>query len=406
MVKFEFNGKPFNPKSFEESLLKAVMTQAAEKVSERISSIRLPETGEFPTVVVSAKALNDIQLRVEGSPELLALVKERMEVNSEEDDQGEKMTEQITRNPKVFLSYANEDRDAAQKVAEALQAQGIDTWWAEWCISSGDSLRQKIDVGLGECTHFLVLLTPMALTKPWVNQEMDAGLVRKLREKAKFIPLRLGLKPDKLPPLLSGMLAPSIDDWAAGIEQLIGDIYEVTKKPLLGNPPRAVQASTSVTGYSAAASAVAKYFVEHTRHARKFDPMISVDELAESCGLSKDDTLDAIHELRGMVNARHSQDAYPEAELFATCDRFWMSWSPADDALRLATDMMNIESFPTSPNQIGERYVWEPRRLNPAMAYLINRNCVRHLDAFDGGPWLTVRIQRTDETRRFVKSRN
>jgi hypothetical protein len=49
--------------------------------------------------------------------------------------------------PKVFLSYAFEDTALADKIANTLQQNGIDTWWAGWCIRAGDSIRQRIDEG-------------------------------------------------------------------------------------------------------------------------------------------------------------------------------------------------------------------------------------------------------------------
>ena len=49
---------------------------------EPVGAVRHPETGEFPTIVVSATSLEDMKLRVEGSPELLALVNERLELTS------------------------------------------------------------------------------------------------------------------------------------------------------------------------------------------------------------------------------------------------------------------------------------------------------------------------------------
>jgi hypothetical protein len=170
MIKLEFNGKPFEPRTFEDAIMKQVMEAAAEQLRERIGTIRHPETGEFPTIVVSGTSLDNLMLRVEGSPELLALVNERMGLTSDEPLES-KIVDGDEAPPKVFLSYAWEDRELASVIAERLQANGIDTWWAEWCLSAGDSLRQKIDEGLSDCTHFLVLLTPMALTKPWVNQE-------------------------------------------------------------------------------------------------------------------------------------------------------------------------------------------------------------------------------------------
>ena len=72
----------------------------------------------------------------------------------------------MTSAPKVFLSFAFEDMALAGKIAHTLQAGGVDTWWAEWCISAGDSIRQRIDDGLQGCTHFVVLLTPNSIEKP------------------------------------------------------------------------------------------------------------------------------------------------------------------------------------------------------------------------------------------------
>ena len=118
----------------------------------------------------------------------------------------------------------------AERIAKALIAVGIDTWWAEWEIQPGDSLRQKIDEGIGGCTHFLVLLTPNSVKKPWANAEMDAGFLRKILERARFIPLRAnGLKPSELPPLLQGLLSPTIED-ESDIRELVNAIYEVSKK--------------------------------------------------------------------------------------------------------------------------------------------------------------------------------
>ena len=38
--------------------------------------------------------------------------------------------------PKVFLSFAFDDQPLAKRIAHTLQANGIDTWWEEWCIAT------------------------------------------------------------------------------------------------------------------------------------------------------------------------------------------------------------------------------------------------------------------------------
>jgi hypothetical protein len=49
---------------------------------------------------------------------------------------------------------------------------------------------------------------------------------------------------------------------------------------------------------------------------------------------------------------------------------------------------------------------WPARRLNPALAYLCVRGLVRDVRAMDGTDFLAYRIDRTEATRRFVKSRS
>lgn len=402
MIRFEFNGKPFKPGDLEQLVLKAAMEAFAEHVKQQIGSIRHPETGEFPTIVVMGDNIGSLSCKVEGSSELLDLVKERL---GDDDEVALVKTQDVP--PQAFLSYGWEDYDFAEKVAHALQANGIDTWWAEWCISSGDSLRQKIDEGLGGCTHFIVLLTPTSLSKPWVNQEMDAGLVRKISDQGKFIPLRHNLPADKLPPLLSGMLSPDLSDFDEGIKQLINDIHGVVRKPPLGAPPEAVaEVVQTETGYSAAASKVAKLFVDKTEHALFADPQMMVTEIAATTGLSEDDVEDALYELGSLVKVSHG-NVLVNDELFATFDKFWKPWAPSEDALKIAADIVNDANFPGSLKEIAALYGWEARRINPAVAYLINRDAIRSSKVLGASPWLVPWVQPKDgATRRFVKSRN
>lgn len=400
MIKFTLNGRAIRPDDIADALMKAAVESVANQMRERLNAVRHPETGEFPTVVISGESLETLSFRVEGSPELLALVRERLGPDSMD---GLNVVESERRRPpKAFLSYAWEDRDLAEAIASALQAGGIDTWWAGWSLGPGDSLRQKIDEGLADCTHFIVLLTPQSVSKPWINQEMDAGLVRKLEERVRFIALRHDLPAGALPPLLKGMISPAIDSPDADLRQLINDIHGVSRKPVLGAPPPVTGSPN--TGYSAAASAVAKVFVDDTRTAVFGDPQRTLSELAQRTGLSVDDIKDAVHELGSMVQESFDR-VLPRDELFATFDRFWKEWHPAEDALRLAADLVNDDGFPGSTPKIAERYGWPPRRINPAIAYLVNRAVIMNSKALGTQPWITAWVQKTDATRRFVRSR-
>ena len=402
MITFEIGGRRVKPENIADALEAAMLEAIAGQIREKVGSIRDPETGEFPTIVVRGDDLDNLQFHVEGSQKVIDMVRERLGVESEEEVVDEPQPDEP---PRAFLSYTSDDAELAKRVAGKLQSSGIETWWDHWCISTGDSLRQKIDEGLGECTHFLVLLTPQSIGKPWVNQEMDAGLVRKLRDECTFMPVRFGLQASALPPLLSGMHAPEIKA-DEDIAQLVNDIHGISRKPPLGPSPhaQALEVATQ-TGYSAAANTVARYFVETTKFGRFGDPMIDVEPLAEATGLTNDDTKDALYELSGFFKDTKIH-ALVQASLFTEFDRHWKPWDPREDALKLAADIMNDENFPAESKAIAEVYDWEPRRLNPAATYLHERDMLIDYKVL-GHPEFELHriVGKPDELRRFLKSR-
>jgi len=400
VIKFSMGGKALDPRDFKDALMASVLEGVREELRGKLGNIRDPDTGEFPTIVIRGDSLDDLKIQVEGSPALVALVNERLGGETMGEPEGA-----TNPNPRVFLSYTSDDVEIARRVAEALEAAGIEVWWDKWCIAAGDSLRRKIDEGIGGCTHFLVLLTPRSINKPWVNQEMDAGLVRKLNDQCRFLPIRHELPPSELPPLLSGIASASISA-DADIAQLINDIYGVTRKPPRGQAPATVQSGQAVkTGYSTAANAIARYFVEGTKDALFGDPMPEVDELAAAVGLSVEDTEDAIHELSDFLRLSSSH-VLVEGALFAEFDRYWKPWKTADDALRLAADIISDENFPCNSGEIAARYQWEPRRLNSTAYYLYERALIQDNQGVGTAPWAFFRIVGNPNMRRFVKSRS
>ncbi|MET4573283.1 hypothetical protein ABIA68_002141 [Stenotrophomonas rhizophila] len=397
----KFNGKPFKAGDFQKALHKATAKLVGDHLRERVSSVRDPETGGFATVIVDGEGLDDMSLRIEGTPAVLDQVHQDLGVETDVED---RELEQTSANvsPKVFLSFGWEDRDLAGRIAYTLQRHGISTWWSEWEIKAGDSLRRKIDQGIGNCTHFIVLLTPTSINRPWVQEEMDAGFVQKVGRGATFIGLRHGLEASRLPPLLAGSLSPEIDQDLTQIQQLINDIHGVTRKPELGPAPALT--SLPKTRYTAAAMAIAEHFINQSRNGEFGDVNSDEERIAERTSLSREDVIDALHELRRWLKIGYGSVLVRET-FYAEFDRYWKPWIPADDALRLAADLVNDTNFPSAPEQIAQRYGWEPRRLNPAMAYLEERDAVQLSRALATSPYIGFKIRRTDATRRFVRSR-
>lgn len=317
--------------------------------------------------------------------------------------------------PVVFLCHASDDKPLVERLATDLRAHGIDVFYDRWEIRAGDSLRQKIDEGLGRCTHFVAVLSTVSIRKPWVNAEMDAGFVQRLEGEVTFIPLRLGLRPEDLPPLLRGIHSPSIDDYEKGVAALAADIHGVTLKPPLGPKPAVVETRTQESGLSPAAEALARLLVERSRNGLWHDPQLSVPEIKSTLHLGDDDLADAVDELEGHgFVGKHSHlgcgplgfDAvYPMGELFVAMDPICQAWDPEVDAVTLATKAMDLEHQWMAVDEAAKALGWEPRRMNPALYFLMNRDLVQFRKSMGSHPWATPLIGKTAETRRFLRSR-
>lgn len=409
MIRFSIDGRTVEPENLQDALMATVLKGLREKIQQQVGSIRDPDTGEFPTVIVRGNSIDNLTLHVEGSEKLITLVKEKL--GSDDTGQGANKRE-VSEMPKVFLSYTSDDIELARRIAESLTAAGIDTWWDKWCIYPGDSLRQKIDEGLTNCTHFLVLLTPQSIDKPWVKAEMDAAFVQKVKDQCEFLAVRHDLPASALPPLLGGLASQTVTT-DEELKQLINDIYGVSRKPPLGPPPEAVaEARQTDTGYSPAATAVARLFVERSEHGLFADPQLRVSEMAQETGLSIEDIEDALYELSAfvemspeLVEEMADRDIFAKGTCFAEFDRYWKPWKPAKDALKLARDLVSDPELPPAPKEVAERYGWKPRRLNPALSYLLERGLIQDIQEMGIYPSAVSRIAGNDATRRFVKSR-
>jgi TolB-like protein len=59
----------------------------------------------------------------------------------------------------VFLSYASEDRSAAQVLRDALPSHGVEVWYDETDLAGGDAWDQKIRQQIRECDFFIPVIS-------------------------------------------------------------------------------------------------------------------------------------------------------------------------------------------------------------------------------------------------------
>jgi hypothetical protein len=77
----------------------------------------------------------------------------------------------------IFLSYAREDRAAAERIAQALAGRGYNVWW-DRDIPAGPSYTQVIEQALVSAKCVLVLWSAVSVASSWVQDEAREGQER------------------------------------------------------------------------------------------------------------------------------------------------------------------------------------------------------------------------------------
>ncbi len=142
--------------------------------------------------------------------------------------------------PKVFVSHASEDKQRfVLGFAERLRAAGLDAWLDRWEMLPGDSVVEKLfDEGLAKADAFIVVLSKFSVDKPWVREELNAALMKRVEANLKVVPVVLD--DCRVPEALSTTLWERIEDlsnYDASFQRIVGAITGQHEKPPLGTLP-------------------------------------------------------------------------------------------------------------------------------------------------------------------------
>ena len=72
----------------------------------------------------------------------------------------------------IFLSYANEDREAAARLAELLESVGWSVWW-DRRIPAGRTWRSVLEDALKDMRCMIALWSRHSVESPWVAEEAE-----------------------------------------------------------------------------------------------------------------------------------------------------------------------------------------------------------------------------------------
>lgn len=143
-------------------------------------------------------------------------------------------------NPKVFLSHAKEDKERfVLEFAEKLRNQGVDVWLDKWEMLPGDSLVDKIfEEGLKNANAIIIVLSNHSVNKPWVKEELNAGMMNRISKGTKIIPVVID--DCQVPESLKSTLWEPIHDinnYQKNLDRIVASIFGQTSKPPLGPAP-------------------------------------------------------------------------------------------------------------------------------------------------------------------------
>ncbi|MFE8586005.1 toll/interleukin-1 receptor domain-containing protein [Sphingomonas sp. NCPPB 2930] len=390
-----------------DDVLEQAMTSYAAELHGKAASLVDPETGKHVPVFVRRVGKRGWTVHTSGSPAFARALEQRLGLNKGE---VHGMNEPANRERLVYLAHASEDKPIVKPLAEGLMQRGIEVWYDNWEIGYGDSLRRKMEEGLGGCTHFVVLLTETSIQKPWVNEEIDAGLMRSVEGSAKFIGLRRDLPLSAVSPFLKTRLTPEFQPGDEGLDALAAEIFGISRKPPLGEKPRYVQSHEAGSAWSSSARVVAEYFVRNSEHAQSMDPQADYATIQQATGLPMPDVRIGVLDLVG-AGLLEKQDyiggeshIWPKADLFATFDADFMEWNPENDARDLAVHLLNLDSDQADSSEVGSALGWEARRFNSAAAYLVAARVVEPIEHMGGDAYWPCGFLMGDELLRFVRS--
>lgn len=318
----------------------------------------------------------------------------------------------IIQKPKVFLSYTQSDAASADALANALQSDGADVFYAKWSIAPGESIVDKIfEDGLAEAKFFLVLLSPKSVESRWVREEINAAFVRRLEKLTRLVPVII--EKCEVPLALRTLRWVDLtSNHDAGVRELVKTIHGVTDKPPVGMPPSYVtELKASVGGLTRVASTIGLHLAKVTEASADAHRAFTGGQLKEVfTSLSEQEVNDAVAELKqyGLVDTmdwmgtspwRFGQ-VEPTYALYLHFADAGLSYNPAEDVKKVAVAVAPHDQV--RADQIAASTGLDPARINRAVSYLDDSGIIKVMKTLGTAPFEFHSIMTTHQTRRFV----
>ena len=133
----------------------------------------------------------------------------------------------------IFISYAREDRDTAQRLAKALEARGWSVWW-DHRLRGGEHFDRVIEEAISAARAVIVVWSQNSINSDWVRAEASHGLHEK-----KLAPVRIDSA--TLPLRFMNIHTIDLSSWSGETEAEPFERLLETLSDYLGPPKKAEQ---------------------------------------------------------------------------------------------------------------------------------------------------------------------
>ncbi|MGL1934232.1 MAG: toll/interleukin-1 receptor domain-containing protein [Fibrobacterales bacterium] len=208
-------------------------------------------------------------------------------------------------NPKVFLSHASEDKERfVIEFAKQLRSKGVDIWLDKWEMFVGDSLVDKIfEEGLKEAEAIIIVISENSINKPWVKEELNAAIVRRISNGTKILPVIID--DCEVPMSLVSTIwekISNLESYDNSVRTIVNSIFGLNDKPALGDVPQHVSSKYfEIAELTKSDNIVLKGLCEHVlkSDSEHLDPEVVFGD-GSYIGLSEDEIKECIDILEDM----------------------------------------------------------------------------------------------------------
>ena len=305
----------------------------------------------------------------------------------------------------VFISHTHADPDLkwAFSVAEELKfSHGLEVWLDTQNLKSGDSIQQEVFGWIEQCTDFIGIVTENYFSSEYCKEEAEQAYNRKIQEGIGFHLLRFGVPVEAIPVRYRGIYSL---DFTEGFEESAQHLATAIKGSGVEHHKAAVsdQRTKTYDSYSAESMQLAEFYCKHTVNAVGHEMTRSLAELPGEAGMAAEGITAALEQLSRFfnfgVNVELHATVYPRDSLWAEFDEaFEPGGQPAADALRVAEALLDYNETLMHLPVLSAILEWEPRQINPAVRFLLDRSLVKGTGPEPAGIWTVRSIMQTSLT--------